>query len=237
MKKIFYSILLFLCFGCSDLKQAYVDIEDLQDRVSVIESSLSALQNAYNDGKIIKDVLPYKDVEYTGWTIIFSDNETITILDGLDGADGKDGKDGADGKDGIDGIDGKDGADGKDGVDGVTPIVAINPDGYWIVSYDNGENFSLIEDAEGKPIMSKGEKGNEGLSIRINIDENGFYIIESFYASNPDVVVDVVSTQFTSDPSKQISSIIKDPYTGIIKLIMNDGSQYDFNLDVTFPQV
>ena len=48
-----------------------------------IEEQLAALKTAYEDGKIIKDVTPYNGEGNTGWVITFSDNETITIFNGL----------------------------------------------------------------------------------------------------------------------------------------------------------
>ena len=217
------------------------DISDLQERVDIIESQLTALQTAYNDGKIIKDVKPYQDTEHTGWTIIFSDNESIFLYNGTDGKDGengKDGQDGADGKDGEngkDGADGKDGQDGADGKDGITPMVSINEEGYWEVSYDNGTTWTLLKDDSGNPIMSKGEKGNEGLSVRIIVDENGDYVIESYYKSDVDKVISSIVTPYSSNPSNQIASIIKNPYDGTIKLVMKDGTEFLFNLDVNYP--
>ena len=117
-----------------------------------IEEQLAALKTAYEDGKIIKDVTPYNGEGNTGWVITFSDNETITIFNGINGEDG------------ADGTNGKDGIDGKDGI---TPIVTINSEGYWEVSYDNGVTYVLLTDKDGNPVMSRGEKGNEGLSVRL----------------------------------------------------------------------
>lgn len=251
MKKIVILLTAVACFiSCENLKQAYSDIADLQGRVDSIEAQLKALQAAYDDGKIIKDVKPYEDDEHSGWTVTFSDNESIVIYDGIDGIDGEDGKDGENGKDGVDGIDGINGIDGKDGI---TPIVIINTEGYWEISYDNEETFSLILDNQGNPIMSKGEKGDngqdgvdgengkdgadgkEGVSVRIVVSEDGKYIIESYYESAPDTVIESIITPYASNPSSCITSIVKDPYNGVITLIMADGTEYAFNLDVTFP--
>lgn len=85
MKKLllFFAILAF-SVSCSQIKE---DISDLQNRVDSIEKQLLALQKAYDDGKIIKEVTPYEDDERTGWTIKFSDNSTILIYNGEDGED------------------------------------------------------------------------------------------------------------------------------------------------------
>lgn len=205
------------CISCSEMKDS---IADLQDRVNKIEEQLAALKTAYEDGKIIKDVTPYNGEGNTGWVITFSDNETITIFNGINGEDG------------ADGTNGKDGVDGKDGI---TPIVTINSEGYWEVSYDNGVTYVLLTDKDGNPVMSRGEKGNEGLSVRVVVNDEGYYVIEMYYKSDEDTVVGSITTPYSSDPASQIVSIVKDPINGIIILVMGDGSEYMFNLDVTFP--
>lgn len=97
--------------------------------------------------------------------------------DGQDGKDGLNGQDGQDGHtpqigvaqdtDGLwywtldgswmldgngdkipaQGRDGTDGADGEDGADGVTPLLKIE-DGYWYVSYDGGETWTNLGEAQ-----------------------------------------------------------------------------------------
>ncbi len=181
------------CISCSDIKS---DIEDLQNRVDNIESQLKALSDAYNSGKIIKDVSEYSGDGHTGYTITFSDNSSIIVYNG------------------------------------VTPTLAINAQGYWEVSYDNGKTFAKLTDSEGNPIMSRGK---DGLSVRVVVGETGKYVIESYYESDPNTVVGSIETPCSSASSNHISSILKDPYSGTISLVMADGAEYQFNLDVVFP--
>ena len=266
MKKLIVSMVsLFCIFSCADLKEAQENIVDLQGRVDAIEQQLSALQAAYDDGKIIKEVKPYSDENHTGWVIIFSDDTSIVLYDGVDGLNGADGKDGEDGKDGVDGkdgedgkdgVDGKDGEDGKDGVDGkdgiagidgingVTPILRINAQGFWEVSYDNGVTYELVIGADGQPVSSTGAKGDQGdqgeqgaeaISLRVVIGEGGMYVIERYYESNPDVVIESIETPYSSSPELCISSIVMDSVSEIITLVMADGTEYKFNLDVQYP--
>ena len=184
------------CFSCADIKE---DIENLQGRVENLESQLSALKSAYEDGKIIKEVKPYKDEEHTGWTVVFSDNQSINIFDG---------------------------------VDGITPQLAIDAQGYWEVSYDNGATFNQILNGEGAPIISKGK---DGVSVRVVVAENGKYAIESYNSDSPETVIETIETPYSSDPASSITSITKDEYNGTISLVMGDGIEYLFNLDVTYP--
>ena len=117
------------------------DINDLTERVKKLESTVSELQTAINNGAVITDVTPITN----GVKVTLSNGKSFDVTNGKDGNDGKDGapgKDGSvvtigangnwfiDGKDtgfaskgdkgdkGDPGKDGKDGAPGKDGKDG-----------------------------------------------------------------------------------------------------------------------
>lgn len=117
------------------------DINDLTERVKKLESTVSDLQTAINNGAVITDVTPITN----GVKVTLSNGKSFDVTNGKDGNDGKDGapgKDGSvvtigangnwfiDGKDtgfaskgdkgdkGDPGRDGKDGAPGKDGKDG-----------------------------------------------------------------------------------------------------------------------
>lgn len=117
------------------------DINDLTERVKKLESTVSDLQTAINNGAVITDVTPITN----GVKVTLSNGKSFDVTNGKDGNDGKDGapgKDGSvvtigangnwfiDGKDtgfaskgdkgdkGDPGKDGKDGAPGKDGKDG-----------------------------------------------------------------------------------------------------------------------
>lgn len=92
------------------------------------------------------------------WTITL-DGKTEWLKDEngnkmpVNGRNGIDGKDGKDGKDGI-GSSPSVGKDGKDGIDGITPVVSIDGEGFWIVSYDSGNTFVRIRDYYGRDISA-----------------------------------------------------------------------------------
>jgi hypothetical protein len=174
----------------------------LEERVDTIEKQLFELTSAYESGKIIKEVKPYSNGDQTGWTITFSDNNSINIYNGTDGEDG------------------------------ITPIFNISPEGFWEVSYDNGKTFSLLTDSEGNGFASKGK---DGVSVRVSISADDYYVFELYDTSNPDNVIESIKTSIHSTSSNSIKSITKDQYSGVITLVMADGSTYKFNLDVTFP--
>lgn len=197
MKKLFtlFISVLVCCVSCSK-------IDELEERVNTIEKQLFELTSAYESGKIIKEVKPYSNGDQTGWTITFSDNNSINIYNGTDGEDG------------------------------ITPIFNISPEGFWEVSYDNGKTFSLLTDSEGNGFASKGK---DGVSVRVNVSTDGYYVFELYDTSNPDNVIESIKTSIHSSSSNSIKSITKDQYSGVITLVMADGSTYKFNLDVTFP--
>ena len=90
-------------------------------------------------------------------------------------ANGNDGKDGADGENGANGEDGKDGENGEngaDGEDGITPKLEIR-DGYWYISYDNGQSWVELGKATGED-GKDGANGADGADGEDGKDgENG----------------------------------------------------------------
>lgn len=96
------------------------------------------------------------------------------------GKDGKDGRDGADGKDGKDGSTGGiaiDGRDGRDGVNGITPIIGVDGEGFWTISYDNGQTYSRIRNANGEYVCAVASVSEVGDSIFKSIKEYDDYVI------------------------------------------------------------
>lgn len=62
---------------------------------------------------------------------------------------------------GASAMDGVDGVNGIDGKDGIAPKVAVDAEGYWTVSENNGP-YVRITDENGNYVMAKGKKGGEG---------------------------------------------------------------------------
>ena len=258
MKK-FTILLLSVCIGflsCSRIERIESDIDKLENRTDVIEQQLDALKKAYDDGKIVKEVKPLADGTNTGWVVVFSDDESINIYNGEKGDKGDTGdkgdkgdtgekgdkgdkgdtgEKGDKGDKGDTGDKGDKGDTGEKGADGITPILNINAEGYWEVSYDNGATFTQLLDKDGNAILSKGVDGINGISVRVIVSENGTYVFELYNSADPTTVIESITTPISSDPSQCIKSIVRDPYTGVIYLEMADGTKYTFNLDVTFP--
>jgi len=122
--------------SCTNLDEVNQRLDLLEQRVTTLEDAVGALQKAYNDGKIITAVTPLSD--NSGWTIRFSDDTTITLSHGNDGNNG------------------------ADGTDGITPLIRIDADGYYYVSYDLGLTYARLLDTLGQPVKANGEKGDKG---------------------------------------------------------------------------
>lgn len=73
------------------------------------------------------------------------------------------------GHDGTDGVDGSNGADGQNGKDGITPQVKIE-NGYWYVSYDNGESWQQLGEATGGSTPQ--------LGVRQDSDGNYYWTVD-----------------------------------------------------------
>lgn len=133
--------------------------------------------------------------------------------DGVDGKDGQDGKDGKDGKDGaapvigvtmVNGvyywtvtINGKTdylrdangnlvSASPKDGSGGstFTPIIKVDYEGYWVISYDGGITYTYILDEYGNKVKASG--GGSGSCIFREVYQDGDYVV--FVLANGTVI-------------------------------------------------
>jgi hypothetical protein len=214
------ALLLCILAGCSYSD----DINSLKDRVSSLEDAVASLQQAFDDGKIITSV----EESPQGYTITFSDGSAISLRHGSDGADGNNGSDGS---------------DGSDGRDGITPLLKVDLDGCWIVSYDNGNSFTPITDSQGNPVSATGADGNDGadgkpgaagLCVRVALID-GCYAFEIYSPDAPDSVIETIITPYTSNPASVLASVVENPVNGTITLTMADGSEFTFNLDVAYP--
>lgn len=248
--------------SCQKLDDIYDRLDRVEADVVDLKSAVKALQDAYSQGKIIKSVTPLTDAKAGGWLVTFSDDTTIRLENGIDGIDGLDGQNGIDGINGTNGTDGTNGTNGVDGKDGITPFLKIDQDGYWTVSYDNGQTFTRLLDNEGNPIKAvgqdgkdgqdgvngsngtngtngtdgkDGEDGAEGLSIRLVINDAGYYVIQSYYQSDQTTVVNEIVTPYTADASRVIASMTQDDKTHVITMTLADGSTFTFNMHYVSP--
>lgn len=194
--------------------------EALQRLCNETNTNLSALQTivtALQDNDYITGVDPLtEDGKIVGYTIKFAKNNPIVIYNGKDGINGNTPEIGV--KMDSDGIyywtlngefivvegqkvkaQGTDGNKGSDGQDGITPKLEIR-EGYWWISYDNGESWEQLGKATG-------EDGQDGTNIEITQDDNNVYF------KLPDGSIITISK--TNQPTSQIIEF-KDPYVKTI---------------------
>ena len=192
------------------------EFNQIRTEIDQIKNAISELQNAYKSGKIISSINALEDEEPGGWLITFSDNTSIKISNGEDG---------------------KDGADGKDGEAGATPYLRINEDNLWCVSYDGGVTYNTIIDNNGNPIPASRENGEDsqnGNSVRVVVNTDGYYVIE-IYKSDTGDVVDSIVTRYSSNPGNIIQSIIEDSLSDTIAITMGNGEVFTFYQMVIYP--
>ena len=148
-------ILGFMSTSCYDDMELRESIEDLEGRVTTLETlctelnsnltALNTLVQAMQKGDYVVSFSPLiEDGVEVGYRIVFKENGVVDLYHGKDGADGEDGKDGANGDDGANGT------DGEDGKDGHTPVLGTKQDTddayYWTI---DGE---WVLDGEGNKI-------------------------------------------------------------------------------------
>ena len=157
--------------GCDyDEARLREDLDNLTDRVESLESRLESLNKNLDDMALIiqnlQDNVYVSDVEKTadGCIITFSNKTQVEIKNGKAGENGatigvKKDTDGiyywtltAGGK--TDWL--TDEAGKKIAATGMAPVLGVDAEGYWTVSYDGGTTISRIEDADGQPVKAVG---------------------------------------------------------------------------------
>ncbi len=196
-----------LSVGCSEYDDTdlWNNVNDLKDRVAALETQLKRMNEDISSVKKIVDALQKNvyvaKVEQTdnGYIIYFTDNSTATIVNGSDGQPGKDApvigvKQDTDGVyywtitvgDRTDWLTGPDGGKlrvtGRDGEDGqtVTPVISVDTEGYWTISFDGGKTHERILDASGNPVLAVGESGSGIGSLFRSVtedDENVYFTL------------------------------------------------------------
>ena len=142
-------ILGFVSTSCYDDMELRESIEDLEGRVTTLETlctelnsnitALNTLVQAMQKGDYVVSVSPLiEDGVEVGYRIVFKESGVVDLYHGKDGADGEDGNDGANGQ------------DGANGTDGHTPVLGTKQDTdgayYWTI---DGE---WVLDGEGNKI-------------------------------------------------------------------------------------
>lgn len=190
-------ILSLLNSNCSKYNDGEVwdKINSLDMRITAIENqlksinaniiSLSTLYKTLENRRYVSEITEQDD----GYSITFSDGSKLSIKDGADGSNGTD----ApvlnvllyNGKyywtQTINGVtswltDDNGNLVPTSGADAVTPLLKIDSDGFWIVSYNNGQSYSRIIDEYGKFVKASGKDG-DSMFQSVNISEDELRIV------------------------------------------------------------
>lgn len=122
------------------------------------------------------------------------------------------------------------------GKNGISPYLKVDEEGYWIVSYD-GYNYDFLLDTNGNKVKchSGESNGRDSLCVRVNINDDGYYVFEIYNPSKPEITIEKIVTPYKADPSVCISSIVKDEGTGCVTIVMANGETFNFNLYSNYP--
>lgn len=182
MKKRLLPLLLVLLsvIGCETFDDTAIwqKLNSLEQRVNSIESTLSKLNTDLNTMSSMVNVLS-NNLTITNVTTIndgirisFSDGSSYTIKNGSKGSDGSTPMIGVKQfgnqyywTQTIDGVttwitDSYGNKIPASGTDGITPLLKISGDGYWMVSYDQGINYSYVTDSRGNLVPATGKGGD-----------------------------------------------------------------------------
>ena len=173
-KTSLFAIIAIALFGCTKYDDTALksDISSLMSRVQALEKRCDDLNSNITSLKSILDAVQKQktitNVSSTtsGYVITFSDNQSITIKNGVDGSTPtisvRQDTDGmwywtVDGNWLLDAKGNKIRANSTDGKDGVIPLLKIEND-YWYISYNNGQSWDKLQKASGQdgstPIIS-----------------------------------------------------------------------------------
>ena len=185
--KLIYTAIFTLAFmvtSCNkyDDNELWDAVNSLDDRVTHIEQRLEVMNKDITTIRDLADALEKRlyitEVKElgNGYCIIFSDGSRSTITNGKDGIDGKDGADAP-----VINVKYHNGKyywvqtideqttwlydnDGNmipaSGLDAITPLLKVDSDGYWIISYDNGYTYSKVLDSNGMGVKAAGSDGD-----------------------------------------------------------------------------
>lgn len=199
-----------------------------QDDIDPSKNKLSTLEEAIlnlQDAYDSEDTIAYISQDAQRYLITFTNGSSITLPHDFEKGDSD---------------------------NGVTPMIKVDLDGYWIVSYDGGSTYSYIIDKSGKPVSAVAIKtvGNEmcnpkeivetrgnspsGVGVKVAINDDK-YVYHLFNHNEPDTIIESILTSYSPNPASLLQSIAEDQYNGIITLTMANSTEFQFKLDVPYP--
>lgn len=171
-----------------DDKDLWDAVNSLDDRVTSIEKQLETLNGDIQTVSTLVELLRTRTYvtkvtdKGDGYDISFSDGSKVSISDGKDGENAPvinvklyGGK--YYWTQTINGqttwlLDGNGQKLPVSGEDAVTPLLKIDSDGYWIVSYDSGKSYSTLLNEKGESVKASGEDGDSFFNaVDVTTDE------------------------------------------------------------------
>lgn len=177
----------FTAASCTDLTPLEERLDSLESRVKAIENVIPLLNNNIEALQAIAGGTTINSVENIDgkYRITLSNGNVLTLTQGSLGvANPPILSIDADGWWMIDYRDGY-GAqyilcDGNKvravGNDGVTPVIGVDENGFWTVSYDNGQTWTQVKDASGKPVEAVPSEGADEYFDDIEVTDTSFTI-------------------------------------------------------------
>lgn len=187
-------------FACSDLSELEERVDDLDSRVQALENQAENLNSTIGT---IQTLL--NDMLFITKIEETTDGYTLTMSDGKE-------------------------LDIVSGEVGNNPLIAVDGEGYWIVSYDNGENFDRIKvdgeqdmDVSAKPLFRVNADGNWEVST-----DGGKTYDPVYYADTTDPV------PASSEGDSFFKGVSFDEESNTITLTLADGNSYSFSVSTDF---
>ncbi len=187
-------------FACSDLSELEERVDDLDSRVQALENQAENLNSTIGTIQTLLD-----DKLFITKIDETADGYTLTMSD--------------DTKLNI-----------VPGEVGNNPLIAVDDEGYWIVSYDNGENFDRIKvdgeqdmDVSAKPLFRVNADGNWEVST-----DGGKTYDPVYYAGTTDPV------PASSEGDSFFKGVSFDEESNTITLTLADGNSYSFSVSTDF---
>lgn len=167
-------LMLTVAAGCNEYDDAELrgSVDDLNNRLTKLEAQVTKLNSDYATLSGLVTTLQQKlHLESVtpdgkgGYLLAFSDGTTASVA-GSESVASIPVLGIATAEDGLyywtKTVDGKadwllDTEGNKLPVSGVTPLLGVDADGYWTISYDGGKSVQQLLDAEGKPIVAQGD--------------------------------------------------------------------------------
>lgn len=204
MKKLFPIIMFCMSMmlplvSCTNLDETNQRLDDLEYQVTDLQSTLKVLSDAFNEGKQIKNITTIDD-GFGGWKVTFSDNSYIEMPNTKKIEEAR-----------------------------ITPILKVDQDGYFTISYDNGTTFSRLKDNEGKDISAN------TISITVTTNEQNNYVFKEYLTNNPANIINEIITPLSADDANAIKAITENEKTHVITLTMANGQTFTFNKEHNSP--